>query len=104
MFNKILFFKKKVDGFKESKIVEVSGRECDLFNQGRLLLNGLPLKMILHRNRPTFTLMSGDQDEQYKLNILEAVLSLRKVILTPHKFIEIQKNLEVMPARYPKSC
>jgi len=45
--------------------------------------------------------MTGDQNEQYKLNIVEAVLSLRKVTLTPHKFIEIQKNLEVMPARYP---
>jgi len=95
-------FSKRVNNFKESKIVEVSGKvHCDLFNQGRLLLNGLPLKLVLHRNRSTFMLMTDNQDEQFKLNILEAVLSLRKVTLTAHKFIEIQKNLETTPARYP---
>ena len=42
----------------ESKIVEVSGLlHCDLVNSDRLLLNGHPLKTVLHRQRDSFVLM-----------------------------------------------
>ena len=40
--------------FKASQTVEVYGRiHSDIFNQGRLIVNGLPLKIIMHRNKNT---------------------------------------------------
>ena len=59
------------------------------------------LKIILHRNRPSFMFMTENDNPQYKLDIIEAVLCIRKVELTPHKFIEIQQSLEKVPAKYP---
>ena len=53
--------KARTQYIKESKIVEVSGLlHCDLINLDRLLLNVLPLKIELHRQRDCFVLMAGD--------------------------------------------
>ncbi|XP_066930140.1 uncharacterized protein F54H12.2-like [Clytia hemisphaerica] len=94
--------KQKFDIFKGSKIVELSGQlHCDLFNQGRLMLNGVSLRIILHRNRSPFSLMCAENNPNYKLNIVEAVCCLRKVTLTSHKFLELQKQLESTPACSP---
>ena len=87
--------------FKKSQVVELCGQlHCDMFHQGRLLLNALPLKITLHRNKSGF-MLSTKSNEKYKFVLLEAVLSVRKVQLAPHKFIEIQKSLETSPALYP---
>ena len=41
--------KARTQYIKESKIVEVSGLlDCDLINSDRLVLNGLPLKIVLY--------------------------------------------------------
>ena len=88
--------------FGKSKIVDISGQiHCDIFNQGRLILNGLPLKIAFHRNRSAFLFMSEEDNPNYKLNIIEAIFCVRKVTLTPHRFIELQKQLETVPACYP---
>ena len=61
--------KQKFDFFKGSKIVELSGQlHCDLFNQGRLMLNGVSLRIILHRNRSPFSLMCAENDPNYNIN------------------------------------
>ena len=95
-------FDEKNSYFKNSKIVDVSGQiHADIFNQGRLILNGLPLKITLHRNRSSFLFMSNMENPKFKLNLLEAIFCVRKVTLTPHRFIELQKQLENVPACYP---
>ena len=91
----------RIEHFKESRVVEVSGRiHSDIFHQERLLLNGIPLKITLHRNKAGFMLLTN-VDALFKFLITEAVLCVRKVQLTQHKFIEIQKNLERVPALFP---
>lgn len=88
--------------FKTSKQVEISGRiHSDIFHQGKLLLNAIPLKITCHKNKTPFVLLSNEDNAAYKLIISEAILTIRKVHLTPHKFIEIQKRLESVPALYP---
>ena len=43
---------------KESKLVEMSGLlHCDLISSDRLLLNDLPLKIVLHRQRDSFEIV-----------------------------------------------
>ena len=91
----------RFEHFKGSRTVEIYGRiHSDLFNQGRLILNGLPLKIVMHRNKSTFALLAASGSD-YKILSTEALLCVRKVRLTPHKFQEIQQNLEKVPAVYP---
>ena len=91
----------RFEHFKGSRTVEIYGRiHSDLFYQGRLILNGLPLKIVMHRNKSTFALLAASGSD-YKILSTEALLCVRKVRLTPHKFQEIQQSLEKVPAIYP---
>ncbi|XP_066910114.1 uncharacterized protein F54H12.2-like [Clytia hemisphaerica] len=88
--------------FAESKVVDLIGKiHSDIFNQGKLILNGLTLKVTLLRNKPEFMLLSPVVNADYKVVITEAIMCLRKVQLTPHKFEEIQRRLEKEQANYP---
>lgn len=88
--------------FKQSRIVEVCGKiHSDIFHQGRLIPNGVSLKVTLHRNKPEFTLLTATPNPEFKLTIVEAILVVRKVQLTAHKFMEIQKTMEKIPALFP---
>ena len=54
-------FKARSPYNKESKLVEVIDLlYCNLVNLDCLLLNGLPLKIVLHRQRDSFVLMADD--------------------------------------------
>ena len=94
--------KQREDFFSESKVVDLIGKiHSDIFNQGKLILNGLTLKVTLLRNKPEFMLLSPVDNANYKVVITEAIMCLRKVQLTPHKFEEIQRRLEKEQANYP---
>ena len=83
-------------------MVELIGRlHCDIFNQGRLLLNGLPLKITLHRNKDAFCLITNGDNPSFKVKLVDVALCLRKVQLTAKKFSEVQQTLEKVPACYP---
>ena len=44
---------------KKSGVFTLSGKiHTDICNQGRILLNGLPLKVAFHRNKDVFSLMA----------------------------------------------
>lgn len=73
----------RAEYFKNSKVIEICGRiHSDIFHQGRLLPNAIPLKITLHRSRPVFSLLTSVANPAYKLVISEAVLSIRNVQLT----------------------
>ena len=87
---------------KLSKIVHLQGRiHNNIFNQGRLLLNGLPLRITLQRQKNDFILLTSAENPSYKLSFNEVIFCVRKVLLTPHKFQSIQQKLERSPALYP---
>ena len=51
---------------KMSKVVELQGRiHLDLFNQEKLILNGIDLMVKLHHHKPEFCLLSGDTAPAY---------------------------------------
>ena len=69
---------------KTSKIVELQGRiHSDLFNQEKLILNGVDLTVKLHRHKPKFCLLSVDTTPAYKITLVDAILYVKKVELTP---------------------
>ena len=65
---------------KTSKIVELQGRiHSDLFNQEKLILNGVDLMVKLHHHKPEFCLLSADTAPAYKITIVDARLYVKKI-------------------------
>lgn len=89
--------------YKNSKTVPVIGRiHTDIFNQERLLLNGVDITIKLLRNTDKLVLM-GAEAKTYKLDITRASFFARKVKVNAGiqlKHIEmLEKSLK--PAVYP---
>lgn len=92
-------FKKRAALFKSSATVDMMGRlHVDLFNQDRLLLNLVDVKVKLIRNKPEFCLL-GEGD--YKIVFDHVSLFVRKVRINPGVIIGHAKALEKSTAKYP---
>ena len=86
---------------KTSKTVELQGRiHSDLFNQEKLILNGVDLTVKLHRHKPEFCLLSADIAPAYKIIIVDAILYVKKIELTPSVFNAINTVLNDKNAQY----
>ena len=79
---------------KMSKTVELQGRiHSDLFNLEKLILNSVDLTMKLHCHKPEFCLLSGDPGPAYKIIIVDVILYIKKIKLTPSVFNAINTVL-----------
>ena len=86
---------------KERKMVQVSGLlHCDLVTSDRLLLNGLSLKIVFHRRRNSFILMTDDASRDCRVRIIEAQLCVKYVKLPDKKYRDIQQFLLATSACY----
>ena len=86
---------------KTSKIVELQRRtHSDLFNQEKLILNVVDLTVKLHRHKLEFCLLSGDTTPAYKITIVDAILYVKKIELTPSVFNAINTVLNDKNAQY----
>ena len=86
---------------KASKSVELQGRiHPDLFNQQKLILNSVDLMVKLHCHKPEFCLLSVDIAPAYKIIIIEAILYVKKVELTPSVSNAINTVLNDKNAQY----
>ncbi|GFY34301.1 uncharacterized protein F54H12.2 [Trichonephila clavipes] len=92
-------FKSRVKFIKGSGTVDMVGRlHVDLFNQDRLLLNLVDVKLQLIRSKPSFCLM-GEGD--YNVIFEHVSLYVRKVQVNPAVVIGHAKALERTTAKYP---
>lgn len=71
----------------------------DLFNQDKLLLNGVEIGMKLVQARDGFALM--DPTGVYKPHITEAALFVRRVKINPSILMENERTLAKATAKYP---
>ena len=86
---------------KRSKTVELQGIiHSDLFNQEKCILNCVDLTVKLHRHKPEFCLLSTDIAPAYKIIIMDAILYVKKIELTPSVFIAINTVLNDKNAQY----
>ena len=77
---------------KTSKTVELQGRiHSDLFNQEKLIVNGVDLTVKLHRHKPEFCLLSRDTTPAHKITIMDAIFHVKKIELTPSVFNAINQ-------------
>ena len=72
----------------------------DLFNQEKLILNGVDLTVKLHRHKPEFCFLSADAAPVYKITILDAIFYVKKIELTPSVFNAINTVLNDKNAQY----
>ena len=87
--------KARTEYIKESKTVEVSALlHCDLINLDHLLLNGLPFKIVVHRQRDSFVLMADDASRDCRVPIIEAQLCVQCVKLSDEKYKNIPYLLQ----------
>ncbi|GFW01823.1 uncharacterized protein F54H12.2 [Trichonephila clavipes] len=92
-------FKSRVKFIKGSGTVDMVGRlHVDLFNQDRLLLNLVDVKLKLIRSKRSFCLM-GEGD--YNVIFEHVSLYVRKVQVNPAVVIGHAKALERTTAKYP---
>ena len=81
------------------KTIEMYGRiHADIFFQNRYLLNNVNLQIKMVRNRSSFCLI-GEGD--FKINILQAILFVRKAKINPQVMLAHASILEKSSAKYP---
>ncbi|KAJ7310342.1 hypothetical protein JRQ81_007251 [Phrynocephalus forsythii] len=73
----------------------------DLFFQDKMLLNGVDVKIKLTRSKDEFCLMSGDDNEAYAVNILNASLFVKRVKVSPSVHLGHSEALLTSNAKYP---
>ena len=85
-----------------SRVVEMMGRlHVDLFTQDRFQLNGVKVKIRLVRSKDAFSLMAGGAKPDYKVRIVNAVLFVRKAVLSSTVAMAHIRALEKGTAKYP---
>ncbi|XP_034628423.1 uncharacterized protein F54H12.2-like [Trachemys scripta elegans] len=85
----------------ESRTVELLGHlHSDLFFQGKLLLNGVDVKIKLTRSKDAFCLM-GRAAEGFKLRIVSASFFVKKVRVAPGVHLGHAEALLTANAKYP---
>jgi hypothetical protein len=74
---------------------------CDLFQQNRLLLNMVDLRIKMIRSKPSFCLLAPENNVEYKVVLEQASLFIRKVKVSPGVSLGHAKALEKSTAKYP---
>lgn len=100
---------------QQSKTLELKGRlHLDMFQQPRLLINGVRLNLKLNRSETPFCLFGLDGNDHptaqgadlwkkslFKVEITHASLELRKVAVDPSASLMHNQLLETTTAKYP---
>lgn len=86
----------------EGQSLELMGHlHCDVFNQEKFLLNGVEMKVALVRSKDAFCLMDYSASKNYKIQIQEVTLFIRRVKLSPTILLAHTKALSKTTAKYP---
>lgn len=105
-------FRARRDLVAGSREVELKGRlHLDMFQQPNLLLNGVSVRLTLHRSKDAFALQgtpvsqdpnAGDHlKATFGIEILDATLEVRKVALSPRLLLQNEQLLQTQTAKYP---
>lgn len=87
---------------KEGRTADFIGPlHADICQQQRLLLNGVEVQIKLWPVKPQFGLMSGSDNVDYKVVIVDAILKVCKVTVNPSVTLAHSRVLETTTAKYP---
>lgn len=84
------------------KTVDLMGHlHCDVFNQDKMLINGVEMRVRLVRSKDAFCLMDSSTNGVFKLQIKEATLIVRRVKISPSILLAHANGLAKTTAKYP---
>ena len=96
-------YQKRKNHFAQSRSVELISRiHLGFFNQQKLLLDNVPVKLIFTRNSDDVCLLTANNNA-VKIDIEDMVLAVRRVKLGDHVYNSINMNLSKNNAIYPIS-
>jgi len=94
--------KRRSNWIKGSHRFELRGPlALDLFGTDRLLFPGSDIHLKLHLNDPKFYLMDATATNQYKLNLEEVTLYVRRVTISDSFVADLNKQITSKDAIYP---
>ena len=86
---------------KNSEEIELIGQlHADIFNQNKLLLNNVDLRIVLSLEKPEFYIMEADTGTAH-IKILDASLHMNEVKVNPNILLAHRNVLEKQNAVYP---
>lgn len=86
--------------FNDGKTVDMIGHlHCAMMNQDKFLINGVEMRLKLHRSRDTFCLI--DAANTSALHIVDASLIVRKVKISPSVLLSHARSLASTTVKYP---
>ncbi len=87
--------------FSESKIVDLEAPLLlGICQQPKYLLNGVDIQLKLYPSRPEFCLMSPTADANYRVEVVQASLRVRKVLPVPEILLAHAETIREHPAEY----
>lgn len=93
--------KKRREFLTVGKTVDLLGHlHCDIFNQERFLINGVEVRLRLHRTRDAFCLMDSATNGG-NIKICEASLLVRRTKISPSILLAHSRALSKTTAKYP---
>ena len=76
----------------------------DIFNKEKYLLDMVKVRLRLHRSKNQFCLICSETNPNFKVKVLDAVLKVRKVHISPNAYLGITSALKENTAKYPIGC
>ena len=73
----------------------------DIFNQEKYLLDMVKVCLRLHRSNNEFCLICSKKNPNFKVKVLDAVLKVRKIHISPNAYGGITSALKENRAKYP---
>lgn len=94
-------YEARANALSDNRSVDIiSNLHCDFFGQERYLINGVEMKLRLHRSKTAFHVMAS-RDAQVDVRIHTAKLLIRRVKINPSILLAHHKALESASAKYP---
>jgi len=74
---------------------------CDVFNQDKMLINGVEVRVRLTRSEDEFCLMYASEGGLFRVDITDATLIMRRVKVSPGVLLAHSRCLSKTTAKYP---
>lgn len=74
---------------------------CDVFNQDKMLINGVEMRVLLVRSKDAFCLMDAWDNGRFSVQIKEATLLVRRAKISPGVLLGHANGLSNATAKYP---
>ena len=99
-FTETVFTEREAETRQSTVVTFIGKIAADIFSCDKHLISGVTLRVSFLRNRTDFCLIYDDATKDYKIEILQANLYVRKMTVTENVYSAIENTLTKTPAIY----